>query len=229
MLALAIALTLTLTLTLAACGGEETPLQTPAANPQGGNPSAQATATAPASASGGGETGQQGIDLVNADPCALLTREEAEAIMGPLDWKPTPNPMNDPTRGAICYYDASFQDETPEKNLAVRLVARNGWMDEFDLLQGPGTVLIPRADVGLDSKVALQQNNSSLSKLPPLCQSELPCVIADEAPIPQAGSVWMTLTAIMPDRSAFQIEIYPQNVDYASQMARIALERLPLK
>jgi hypothetical protein len=39
----------------------------------------------------------------------------------------------------------------------------------------------------------------------------------------------MTLTAIMPDRSAFQIEIYPQNVGHASQMARIALERLPLK
>jgi hypothetical protein len=42
----------------------------------------KANATTPA---GGG-----GIDLTNVDPCTMLTREEVEAIVGPLEWSPRP-------------------------------------------------------------------------------------------------------------------------------------------
>jgi hypothetical protein len=31
-----------------------------------------------------------GIDLSKVDPCTILTREEVEAIVGPLDWNPRP-------------------------------------------------------------------------------------------------------------------------------------------
>jgi hypothetical protein len=65
--------------------------------------------------------------MAKADPCALLTREEAEAIMGPLDWEVSPRGSTN----KVCEFDYPVQVDTPEKSLAVRLIERDGWLDEF--------------------------------------------------------------------------------------------------
>jgi hypothetical protein len=165
------------------------------------------------------------IDMASVDPCALVTREEAEVLMGPLDWKPTPHDLNDPTFWLKCDYDAPFSGDTPNKSLAVRVIAPDMWPAFFDHLQDEGTSRVPRQDVGLAAEAAVRYELNVIPLLPELCDLELPCVIADEG----TQRDWLTLTVIMADRSAIQIGINPRNVDYTSQLARTILERLPLK
>lgn len=78
-----LALLLTTIFLLSACGDSApTTTSTPATNP---------APTATTSSSGTEpSTGGDGIDIASLDPCTLITRSEAEAIMGTLDWKVDP-------------------------------------------------------------------------------------------------------------------------------------------
>jgi hypothetical protein len=164
-----------------------------------------------------------GIDMANADPCSLLTREEAEGIMGPLDWRQYAHPLNDPTAALKCEFDAPFTGATQDKSLALRLIAPDMWQASYDDLEGEGKSRVARQEVGFAAEAAVRHDDARRAQLPDLCELELPCVIASQ------GTDWLTLTAIMSDRSAFQIEINPPNLDYTKQIARMILERLPMK
>jgi hypothetical protein len=163
--------------------------------------------------------------MAKVDPCALLTREEAESILVPLDWKLFKSGENDPTFMLSCAYDELLRGDTPEKSLTVRVIAPNMWQPSYagELLT-EGASLIPRQEVGLDSEPVVRNAESRPFPLAvPLCKAELPCVVSRE------GSEWLRLMLIMPDRSALRVEILPQNVDNAKQIARTILERLPIK
>jgi hypothetical protein len=219
---------------LTACGGDQaTTSQTPVGSAQGGNtaqPSATTGSDAGASSTtipqqGNGAERPRGIDLSKVDPCALLTEEETEAIVGPLDWKAAPARDNDPTVGLSCYYDEWGRGGTPEKSLVVRLVAPKMVVVEFGgELEREAMSLIPPQEVGLGSEIVVRYDDTHFVTLSlPKCKGEFPCVIAGE------GGEWFRLTAIMPDTSALRIELDPQNLDHAKQLARKILERLVIE
>lgn len=164
-----------------------------------------------------------GIDMAASDPCALLVREEAEAILGPLEWEPYASPLNDATFKMRCEFDRPFQGSTPDKSLAIRLTARDGWLTDYDDLERGDAASIPAQEVGLGSMAPVAGGNTISTKLPALCNAMLPCVIAKN------GDEWLTLTMILTDRSAVQVEITPRELDYAKQLAVKIMGRLPLK
>jgi hypothetical protein len=175
---------------LAACGDQ------PASPP--GNDDTQTTATTDTSddveststTTAANNESPMGIDLSQVDPCALLTREEAEATMGPLDWKPYSHPLNDPAFKVKCEFDPPYVGDTPEKSLALRLIAPNGWQADYDDLQGEGASLIALQEVGLEGEAALRYDDAQRAQLPALCGLALPCTIT------MNGSDWLTLTMI---------------------------------
>lgn len=214
-------LALALSTVLSACGAEPTP------SPPG-SIGAQATATTNTSTTSAPPEGvsndsRMGIDMANADPCALVTREEAEALMGPLDWTQYSHPLNDPGVAVKCEFDAPFTGVTPDKSLALRLVAPNMWQASYEDLEGEGTSRVPRQDIGFAAEAAVRYDDARRAQLPGLCDLELPCVISAQ------GTDWLTLTAILPDRSAFQLETNPRETDLAAKLAKTILERLPAK
>jgi hypothetical protein len=218
---------------LTACGGGEaggTQTQGQATTSTNTSSLGQPTATGNVTSGTNGSSQEsngsvQGFDLSKVEPCALLEREEAEALMGPLDWVLRPASDNDPTLGLSCNYDEWGRGSTPEKSLVVRVLAPKMVVVEFGgELQGEGASLIPRQEVGLASEAAIRyEATHHIAAMLPLCNGEFPCVIGGE------GSEWLRLTAIMPDSSALRIEIDPQNLDHAKQLARKIIERLPLK
>jgi hypothetical protein len=164
-----------------------------------------------------------GIDMSKADPCALLTREEAEAIIGPLDWMPKPHSLNDPTYKVSCNFDPPLIGDTPDKSLTVDLFARDTWIEDYDDLQRGDAALISPQEVGLGDIPPVGFDDSYAWTQPELCDAKLPCVIAKN------GQQWLTLTILLSDRSAIHLELNPRNVDYAKQLAGNLLERLPMK
>lgn len=214
---------------LTACGGEQAATPQPSDNSQAAT-TVQSTATTGGSSgeSGTGSAGAgdsanlPGIDLSKADPCTLLTREEAEAIMGPLEWMPKPHVTNDPTYRVSCNFDQPLVGDTPEKSLTVDVYARDTWIEDFNDLQQGDAARIPSqellggiAPVGFDNSYAWTQ--------PEICEATLPCIVA------KTGDQWLTLTILMSDRSALHLELNPRNVDLAKQLARKILDRLPMK
>ena len=202
---------------LGACGGDRaTAPMSPTGTPGASNGPTPSLTSA--------ETSLSGINLSKVDPCALLKRDEAEAIMGPLDWKLVPASDNDPKFMVSCYFDEWGRGDTPEKSLVVRVMAPDIVVASFGGdLDGQGISLIPRQDVGLESEPAVRYDETHFVALAlPECKGGLPCVIAGE------GSEWFRLMVIMPDRSALRVEIDPQNVDYAKEFARKILARLPI-
>jgi hypothetical protein len=163
-----------------------------------------------------------GIDMASADPCTLLTKEEAEGVMGLLDWNPRASPTNDPTYKMWCEFDWFFQDSTPDRSVGLRLIAPNYWQADYDDLERGDAALISPQEVGLGGMPPISTGNTFSAKVPELCNKTLPCVIAKN------GDEWLNLTAILTDRSAIQLELTPRNVDYAKQIARHVFERLPL-
>jgi hypothetical protein len=226
-----IALLILMLMVLTACGGGEvggtqSQGQATASTNNIGQPTATGNVVSGTNGSSPVSNGSvQGFDLSKVEPCALLERGEAEALMGPLDWAVRPAGDNDPTVGMSCYYDEWGRGSTPEKSLVVRLLAPKMVVAEFGgELQREDMSLIPRQEVGLESEAALRFNETDpLAVVLPKCNGELPCVIAGK------GDEWLRLTAIMPDQSALRIEIDPQDLDHAKQLARKILERLPLK
>jgi hypothetical protein len=165
--------------------------------------------------------------MAKVDPCALLTRGETEAIMGSLDWKATPSNDNDPAFMLSCYYDELLRGDTPEKSLTVHVfppfVRAPSYGGE---VQHEAAVLIPRQEVGLESVDAVRYDKSDpVAVALPRCNAELPCVIAREG----SDLLSLRLTVILPDTSAFRVEVSPQNLDYAKQIARAILKRVPTK
>jgi hypothetical protein len=164
-----------------------------------------------------------GIDMPTADPCALLTREETEAIMGPLDWMPKPHALNDHTYKVSCNFDQPLIGDTPDKSLTVDLYARDTWIEDYNDLQLGDAALISPREVGLGDVPSVGFDDSYVWTKPEICDGTLPCVVA------KTGDQWLTLTMLLPDRSAVHLELNPRNVDYAKQLASKILGRLPMK
>ena len=140
-----------------------------------------------------------------------------------MEWNPTPAQLNDPTFRLRCEYDRPFQGSTPDKSLAIRLIAPEMWRTDYDDLQKGDAAQIATQDVGLESVAVIGAGDPMTEQLPLTCKSTLPCVIS------KTGDEWLTLTMIMPDRSAMQLEINPRNVDFAKQLAQKIVGKLPLK
>lgn len=93
-------------------------------------PSALATATILASQM---PPQNPGLDLSTLDPCSFLTQEEAESVLGPLDWNPTPK-FNHIDEESGCAFDPNYEG-SQHKTLTVGLIKADRW--DYETTQAP--------------------------------------------------------------------------------------------
>lgn len=224
----ALLLLLVLLIVAAACdsGAPPTPASVPGTS--GGQSEGQGQPE-PTAIAGAGDSNSQGdrpgkyklIDLSGVDQCALITREAAEALMGPLDWDPNPNSgvEGSAVGTRTCTYDPAFMQDSQMKALIINLWPADSWLIS-DPLEGKNVKLLSPAAVGLGSDTFPK---GKFDYLPPVCGTSTPCVLTNDT------IDWQFVYAILPDRTAVTVKVFPKSVENAVAFTRMILEQPPFK
>jgi hypothetical protein len=148
------------------------------------------------------------------DPCALLTREEAEVIMGPLDWNPIP------LAATSCEYDEMITHDSQGKGLWAQVWPPDSWWGT-EIKRGDAIAPVPLQDIGLGDETPLPYSGADFTAILPQCASKLPCAVTVEQ------TDWQMLFVVLHDRTGVEVNVFPKDVESAKEIARKVIGRLP--